>query len=144
MWQQLSQEEKNAAGGGAAAAGAGLYRLGHVPAHQSMRSSSRQSSVLWLLLWQDAKTVVWNGPMGVFEFPKFATGTVAIANTLAQLTPQGAITIIGGGDSVAAAEQAGVADKISHISTGGERGVGASQAVWCCMWCTPAAAVAIL
>lgn len=68
---------------------------------------------------KDAKTVVWNGPMGVFEFPKFAAGTTAIANTLAALTPQGCTTIIGGGDSVAAAEQAGVADKISHVSTGG-------------------------
>lgn len=67
----------------------------------------------------DAKTVVWNGPMGVFEFPKFATGTVAIANTLAGLTPKGCITIIGGGDSVAAVEQAGVAGAMSHISTGG-------------------------
>uniref|UniRef100_A0A7S0RH22 Phosphoglycerate kinase n=1 Tax=Chlamydomonas leiostraca TaxID=1034604 RepID=A0A7S0RH22_9CHLO len=68
---------------------------------------------------KDAKTVVWNGPMGVFEFPKFATGTISIANTLAGLTPQGCTTIIGGGDSVAAAEQAGVASKISHVSTGG-------------------------
>jgi phosphoglycerate kinase len=68
---------------------------------------------------KDAKTVVWNGPMGVFEFPKFAAGTTSIANTLAALTPQGCTTIIGGGDSVAAAEQAGVADKISHVSTGG-------------------------
>jgi len=67
----------------------------------------------------DAKTVVWNGPMGVFEFPKFAAGTEGIAATLAELTPKGCITIIGGGDSVAAVEQAGVADKMSHISTGG-------------------------
>mmetsp|Transcript_2844 Transcript_2844/g.6239 ORF Transcript_2844/g.6239 Transcript_2844/m.6239 type:complete len:177 (-) Transcript_2844:1175-1705(-) len=67
----------------------------------------------------DAKTVVWNGPMGVFEFPKFAKGTVGIANKLAEITPKGAITIIGGGDSVAAVEQAGVASKMSHISTGG-------------------------
>jgi len=66
-----------------------------------------------------SKTVIWNGPMGVFEMAKFATGTTAIANTLAALTPQGCITIVGGGDSVAAAEQAGVADKLSHISTGG-------------------------
>lgn len=57
--------------------------------------------------------------MGVFEFPKFANGTVSIANTLAGLTPKGCITIIGGGDSVAAVEQAGVAEKMSHISTGG-------------------------
>jgi phosphoglycerate kinase len=63
-----------------------------------------------------AKTIVWNGPMGVFEFPKFAAGTVAIAQILAETN---ATTIIGGGDSVAAVKQAGLADKISHISTGG-------------------------
>lgn len=64
-----------------------------------------------------AKTVVWNGPMGVFEFPRFAEGTFAIAHALAKLL--GAVTIIGGGDSAAAVEQAGVAGKMSHISTGG-------------------------
>lgn len=67
----------------------------------------------------DAKTVVWNGPMGVFEFDKFAAGTIGVANTLAGLGPKGAITIIGGGDSVFAVEKAGVADKMTHISTGG-------------------------
>ncbi|WIA42154.1 hypothetical protein OEZ86_009421 [Tetradesmus obliquus] len=65
------------------------------------------------------KTVVWNGPMGVFEFDKFAKGTYSIAQTLAELTPQGTCTIIGGGDSVAAVEKAGLAEKMSHISTGG-------------------------
>jgi phosphoglycerate kinase len=65
------------------------------------------------------KTVVWNGPMGVFEFDKFAKGTMAIADVLAELTPQGCITIIGGGDSVAAVEKAGKAEQMSHISTGG-------------------------
>ena len=67
----------------------------------------------------DCKTVIWNGPMGVFEMPAFAKGTNAIATTLAELTGKGCITIIGGGDSVAAVEQAGLADKMSHISTGG-------------------------
>lgn len=67
----------------------------------------------------DCQTVIWNGPMGVFEFDKFAVGTEAIANTLAGLTGKGAITIIGGGDSVAAVEKVGVADRMSHISTGG-------------------------
>ena len=63
-----------------------------------------------------AGTIVWNGPMGVFEFPTFATGTKAMAKALAE---SGAVTIIGGGDSAAAAEQLGFADKITHISTGG-------------------------
>merc|ERR1712070_246994 len=67
----------------------------------------------------ECKTVVWNGPMGVFEFGKFAAGTFAIADTLAEITPGGAITIVGGGDSVAAVEKAGLAEKMSHISTGG-------------------------
>jgi phosphoglycerate kinase len=68
---------------------------------------------------QDAKTIVWNGPMGVFEIDAAAKGTFAIAQLLARLTDAGAVSIIGGGDSAAAAEKAGVANRISHISTGG-------------------------
>jgi phosphoglycerate kinase len=64
-----------------------------------------------------ARTIVWNGPAGVFEFPRFAVGTNAIAHAVA--ANEGAISIIGGGDSVAAVKQAGVADQIKHISTGG-------------------------
>jgi phosphoglycerate kinase len=67
----------------------------------------------------NCKSVLWNGPMGVFEFAKFAAGTDAIAHTLADLTATGTTTIIGGGDSVAAVEKVGVAEKMSHISTGG-------------------------
>ena len=67
----------------------------------------------------DCKAILWNGPMGVFEFDKFAVGTEAIARSLAELTEKGATTIIGGGDSVAAVEKVGVADQMSHISTGG-------------------------
>ncbi len=66
-----------------------------------------------------AKTIIWNGPMGVFELPPFAQGTLAIANAVAAVTTTGTTSIIGGGDSVAAVHQAGVAMKVSHISTGG-------------------------
>ena len=67
-------------------------------------------------LLDGAKTVVWNGPMGVFEVAPFAEGTRAIAEAVANC---GAFTIVGGGDSVAAIEQMGLADRISHVSTGG-------------------------
>src|ERR1700757_2666638 len=66
-----------------------------------------------------AKTIVWNGPMGVFELPAFAKGTLEIARAVAAATSAGATSIVGGGDSVAAVHQAGVANEISHISTGG-------------------------
>jgi phosphoglycerate kinase len=65
---------------------------------------------------RDARTVVWNGPMGVFEIPEFARGTNAIARAVADVN---GTTIVGGGDSIAAINQAGVADRITHISTGG-------------------------
>ena len=66
-----------------------------------------------------AGTVVWNGPMGVFELPPFDAGTKAVADAVAEATAKGAITIIGGGDSAAAVEQLGYSDKVSHVSTGG-------------------------
>ena len=67
----------------------------------------------------DCKSVIWNGPMGVFEFDRFAVGTEAIARTLAAISKSGTTTIIGGGDSVAAVEKVGLANQMSHISTGG-------------------------
>jgi phosphoglycerate kinase len=67
----------------------------------------------------EAKTVIWNGPMGVFEIEKTAKGTFAIANVLAEATANGSVTVIGGGDSASAVVKAGVADKVSHVSTGG-------------------------
>ena len=67
----------------------------------------------------DVRTVVWNGPMGVFEMPAFAHGTFGMAAALAEATKKGAVTIVGGGDSAAAVEEAGLADQMSHISTGG-------------------------
>ena len=66
-----------------------------------------------------AKTIVWNGPMGVFEMPPFDAGTKAVADAVADATADGAVTIIGGGDSAAAVEQLGYSEKVSHVSTGG-------------------------
>jgi phosphoglycerate kinase len=68
---------------------------------------------------RDAKTIIWNGPMGVFEEPPFDQGTIGIAHAVADAADRGATVIVGGGDSVAAVTQAGVADRITHISTGG-------------------------
>ena len=68
---------------------------------------------------ESAGTVVWNGPMGVFETPPFDHGTLAVAHSMAAATGKGAVTVIGGGDSGAAVAQAGLADKITHVSTGG-------------------------
>lgn len=68
---------------------------------------------------KDAKTVVWNGPMGVFEINTFAKGTIEIAKMLADITSKGATTVVGGGDSAAALAKVGVTDKVTHVSTGG-------------------------
>jgi phosphoglycerate kinase len=68
---------------------------------------------------RDARTIIWNGPMGVFEEPPFNEGTIGIARAVAEAADRGAIVIVGGGDSVAAVTKAGVADRITHISTGG-------------------------
>ena len=71
------------------------------------------------LICKNAKTIVWNGPLGVFEIPDTAKGTMAIAHLLAEVTKQGVTTIIGGGDSASAVKKAGVASEMSHVSTGG-------------------------
>jgi phosphoglycerate kinase len=78
-----------------------------------------ESVKLFAAKLKDAKTVVWNGPMGVFEVPAFAEGTLGVARAMADLTSHGAVTVVGGGDSVAAIQQAGLAEKFSHLSTGG-------------------------
>jgi phosphoglycerate kinase len=66
-----------------------------------------------------SKTILWNGPMGVFEMEKFANGTTEIAKALAEATANGSFTLVGGGDSVAAINQFGLADRVSYVSTGG-------------------------
>jgi phosphoglycerate kinase len=78
-----------------------------------------KSVAAFRLLLKTAKTVVWNGPMGVFEIDQTAQGTFAIAGIMAEITAAGATTVIGGGDSAAAIEKAGMAAKVSHVSTGG-------------------------
>jgi len=78
-----------------------------------------QTAAKYAEIIRSAGTVVWNGPMGVFEMPPFDAGTKAVADAVADATAKGAITIIGGGDSAAAVEQLGYADKVSHVSTGG-------------------------
>lgn len=90
---------------------------GDVPAGQMGLDIGPDSVALFADILKDAKTVVWNGPMGVFEMSNFAKGTIGVCEAIANL--KDATTIIGGGDSAAAAEQLGFADKFTHISTGG-------------------------
>ena len=78
-----------------------------------------ESSELWRKVILESKTVLWNGPVGVFELPNFAKGTLEIARDLADATAAGAYTLVGGGDSVAAVTQMGFAEKVSYVSTGG-------------------------
>lgn len=78
-----------------------------------------QSSISFGNVIKNARTVVWNGPMGVFEMANFSDGTFAVAQALAEATEHGAVTIIGGGDSAAAIKKAGLDNKVSHVSTGG-------------------------
>jgi phosphoglycerate kinase len=87
---------------------------GHVGMDIGLESVALFSNAL-----SDAKTIIWNGPMGVFEEPPFNQGTIGMAHAVAEAADRGAIVIVGGGDSVAAITQAGVADRITHISTGG-------------------------
>jgi phosphoglycerate kinase len=89
------------------------------PANQMGLDIGPKTIALYAAEIAKAKTIVWNGPMGVFEMPAFAKGTLEVAKAVASATTNGATSIVGGGDSVAAVHQSGLSSKISHISTGG-------------------------
>ncbi|MCA9730337.1 MAG: phosphoglycerate kinase, partial [Candidatus Eisenbacteria bacterium] len=93
--------------------------VGEIPADRMGVDIGPETIAHYRDVLQDARTIVWNGPMGIFEVPAFAVGTNAIAAVLAEATGRGAVTVIGGGDSAAAVADAGLAERISHISTGG-------------------------
>ena len=90
-----------------------------IPSNMAMLDIGPRTAESYARAIASAKTVLWNGPMGVFETPPFDKGTRAIADAMAKATAQGATTIVGGGDSAAAVEQFGLASKMSHVSTGG-------------------------
>jgi phosphoglycerate kinase len=96
-----------------------IVDVGIIPANQMGLDIGPQTIAAYSAEIAKAKTIVWNGPMGVFEMPVFAQGTLGIAEAVAAATTAGAISIVGGGDSVAAVHQCGLSNKISHISTGG-------------------------
>ena len=93
-----------------------IYAEGELPDHMMGLDIGPKTQALYRDVIEKAGTVIWNGPMGVFEFPAFAAGTQAVAKAMAESR---AVTIIGGGDSAAAVEQMGFADQITHVSTGG-------------------------
>jgi phosphoglycerate kinase len=92
---------------------------GAIPSNQMGLDIGPKTVSLYREIVCGAKTIVWNGPMGVFETPPFDRGTMAMASAMAQATDAGAVTIIGGGDSAAAVDQAGLDERMSHVSTGG-------------------------
>ena len=94
-------------------------RRNEIPAGWAMYDIDALSAQDFATAIEAAGTVVWNGPMGVFETPPFDAGTLTIAHAMARATARGAVTIVGGGDSAAAVAKAGVADQVSHVSTGG-------------------------
>ena len=96
-----------------------IVRAGEIPDGFEGLDIGPETAQKYAGIIRSAGTVVWNGPMGVFEMPPFDAGTKAVADAVADATAKGAITIIGGGDSAAAVEQLGYADKVSHVSTGG-------------------------
>ena len=103
----------------AADANTKIVDVDKVPDGWQALDSGPKTSEEYVNALKGAKTVIWNGPMGVFEFDAFAKGTEAVARAVAQATKEGAVSIVGGGDSIAALKKTGLSEKISHISTGG-------------------------
>jgi len=103
----------------AADANTKIVDVDKVPEGWQALDSGPKTSEEYVNALKGAKTVIWNGPMGVFEFDAFAKGTEAVARAVAQATKEGAVSIVGGGDSIAALKKTGLSEKISHISTGG-------------------------
>lgn len=95
------------------------YKSSEIPAEKMGLDIGEESIKVFCEVIKSSKTVVWNGPMGVFEFDNYALGTNAVAKALAEATKNGAVTVIGGGDSAAAIKKAGLENKVSHVSTGG-------------------------
>ena len=93
--------------------------ISEIPSDKLGMDIGEETIEMYSKIIKESKTVVWNGPMGVFEFDNFAKGTFAIAEALAEATKAGAITIVGGGDSAAAIKKAGLEEQVSHVSTGG-------------------------
>jgi phosphoglycerate kinase len=96
-----------------------IVKAGEIPDGFEGLDIGPETARMYAEIVRSAGTVVWNGPMGVFEMPPFDAGTKAVADAVADATARGAVTIIGGGDSAAAVEQLGYADRVSHVSTGG-------------------------
>lgn len=102
-----------------AGSAAHVVRRDAIPKTEAMYDIGPDTCASYARAISTAKTIVWNGPMGVFEKPPFDAGTMAVARAMADATGAGATTIVGGGDSAAAVEQAGLASQMSHVSTGG-------------------------
>ncbi len=96
-----------------------IFPITDIPDDWEGMDAAPESLENWKKIILSSKTILWNGPVGVFELPNFAKGTLQIAEDLAEATKNGAYTLVGGGDSVAAVTQMGYADKVSYVSTGG-------------------------
>ncbi|MDR4988668.1 MAG: phosphoglycerate kinase [Bacteroidales bacterium] len=96
-----------------------VTKAGNIPDEWLGLDIGGESIKRFTAIIENAQTILWNGPMGVFEMPKFAGGTLAVARSIVKATEKGAFSLIGGGDSVAAINQFGLADKVSYVSTGG-------------------------